>query len=426
MAGRPINPNWTVEPWAPDTNYAAGALPWSGTPTKVAWAGAPSVGITPKTGFPAQAFNYAINKITSNAQASKDVLDEQVTYTGQMHAMNWQRHSIVNSFTVRGAAYNPVDRRWYVIGDNISGTSQVRSSFTWGKTWTDTYVDAVDAGEDCRALDYAANGDMVVTTTGRYVFMRLAGTWSRQDVHASAIGTSLTCCAHDPIRGLYVAAAGVVGAAAAPLVRTSSNGTSWTIRTSPFAVSGDGPMTMHCRKDTGRIVWVTLNGSSTGLLISYSDDGGVTWSSQVTISAGFIAWTTLALHYNPTTQKWMIIIGNTSTGARVYVSSDNGATWSLQLTLATAGLGRGLASFGRMWVTLSAETVFSVSNTQVVYSLDDGATWKRTGQGFDTSLPTMFGSEAAGGFMGVGSDTVPNAYAFASVAMGLPNLGTIA
>jgi hypothetical protein len=95
--------------------------------------------------------------------------------------------------------------------------------------------------------------------------------------------------------------------------------------------------------------------------------------TALTIIAGF---TTVWLEYNPTTNKWLIVLGQETPYKTEVWESSNGTSWTKIATL-TATQVRYAVPFGNMWVGLAKRS--PSLQIEVVYSLDGGITWLLAG-----------------------------------------------
>lgn len=427
MAGRPKNPDYTVLTWAPDANYPAGASAWSATPTKVAHPGAASVGFTPRAGVPAQCVNYLLSGAYTADAGAKTLLDEVVTYTGQVAPLNWHAPIVyAGADEARGCAYDPFLRRWI-----LAGTSEdVRVSYDHGMTWSvSSLVATAGAGEHCKYVAVDAAGRSVIGTSSAFVF-----TLSAADVAAkvSVFGgnTEYMRVAYAPTANLFVAA---TWDALSTFLKTSADqGATWTDRSGTLPAQwGDWTTYAGLR----RLLFVS-NGSTRLVCVGQgyangigptgvgtcramtSDDGGVTWTDRGTFATTISSPDDLQdLSWNETTAEYMYTIGETvgTDSGEVWTSPD-GITWTKQVTF-TSSLITLIAPNGNQWIGVAGMG----AQTDIVYSNDDGATWNKAG----AAGPELGGSYAlvsgGGGLLLVEGEQTT-----ASLRTGQPALGTVA
>lgn len=289
--------------------------------------------------------------------------------------LNWYTSTLAVSSHVH-AFYNTFQTAWWIVGSTERGDY----SFDMGRTWITDVLAAAGAGENCMFGDADTTGSAVISTDSRYVFNSSVGatplaapTVTKVDVFGAALTAVASTVTYDPINSLWVWIAN--RSAASVLTYTSTNRTAWTSRTPPFAGNVSGPMRAVCRKDTGRTVAVI--GLASSFSVSFSNDGGVTWSAEVVKASTIATPTELGLAYNPTTGRWLITIGEvvgTPTG-EVWESTDNGATWTKIKTF-TGTCVMSPAPQGKTWVSTATTTG---PENHIVYSLDNGVTWKKAG-----------------------------------------------
>lgn len=399
---RPANPSWTVEQWAPDTNYPAGAMPWSGTPTKVAWAGAPSAGISPKMGFPAQAFNYVINKLAAQDTAAKTFCQALLDYVGQIPALNFATRSTgIGALT--GAAFDPQYRVWYAVG----ATQNVRSSIDQGLTWSAASdIAAVAGGEDCYGLDVDPSGNVVVAAGIGQIFEKTAntGAWTKRAHNLGLSSPGPVVVAYDPIRARWCVVALGTLTAGPCASSTSTNRTSWSASGTPPTMAPAQHLAMTANKTTGRIVLVAHHVANATIFVRTSDDGGVTWTARASLTTLTANISRVALVRDPSVAgRWLCIVAR-STGAyqsEVWASTDDGATFARICSLGASAL-YNCAPFGSMLVGVTYSP--ALAQAELVYSLDGGATWYPTGQGATGNVRGVFACD--GGVALVTTDAV--------------------
>lgn len=199
------------------------------------------------------------------------------------------------------------------------------------------------------------------------------GVWTK---HQGVLGYDLLKphVVYEPASGLWIIA-GATGALTQMRVFTSSDRVTWTERTAPSTVF-DGIWTMGTN-GLGRTV-LMRHGVSGGIRFSYSDDGGITWSAEqsITLGAGSIgAYTSATAWYwwpRPTWNgyEWLACVNSGSAGggvSEVYRSTD-GATWALASECPTRSI-RWLAALGKVWMAM-------VGNYETAFSVDGGVTWR--------------------------------------------------
>lgn len=368
MAGRPKNPDWIVEPFAPDVNYAAGALPWQGTATKVAWAGAPSVGFTPKMGVPSQAMNYLFNAYSTYDQKAKDYCTSLVNFVGQIQATNFLPAPTISGMVANSMFWNAASRKWHICGNS----ALVYTSDDRGATWsTETGIASVagSPGETCRTGDADASGNLVIATGTRYIFNLTGSTWTKVDVVGTNVSPLQSFSLYDPVNSLWC----FIFESFGPQPYTSANRTSWTSRIS--TLSGTTlTISAAINKTAGIIATAIVVGTT--ISVETSSNGGVTWTARGTYTTTISSANSSSLSYNSTTDTWLFVVGkNTATrSCEVWKSTDNCVTFTKVCTLA-ANYVYGPCGSGNMWVALSD----SSTSKDVVVSLDAGATWQRAG-----------------------------------------------
>lgn len=419
MSGRPADPSYTVDAFAPDTNYPAGSESWNSNPTKVAPPGAASVGLTPDQPLPAQYLNYLHYRRYVEGENAKTKLSELYTYLARSPRLNWDRRQIGANYNA--AAYAEGTRQWITVADN----EEVRESGDWGHNWSaSSVVAAAGAGENCKSIAVDPSGNVVVGTSNGYVFTKNAttGAWAKV---ATIAGSSVQIVAYDAASGLWVT---LCDGGASAVIKTSPDRATWTSRTPPTEWSdwttypAMGNLVI-ASNGAGRHVVVgqgynALGPVGAGLLrVMTSDDGGATWTDRGTLATTIVSPTVGHLSYNATTGHWLYSVGEVSgtpTG-EVWRSSD-GVTWTKIKTFANAAL-RGFAPDGVSWLGLARS---GSSELALVASDDDGVSWKFLGV-------SLAGSNAKGVYAGGGgflalSDT--NVYF--NVRAEDPSLGSLA
>lgn len=357
---RPANPSWTVGSWATDVNYAPGSDPWNSNPIKVSHP-APAGGFVPNQGAAAEYFNYEFNRLYQTQVAEKAYSQTLVDYVGQLPALNFLTGAAPGG-AYNNAFYDKTRGTWVIFGNALNARTSVDFGLTWvSQTLSGTSVHCIGG-----ATDNLSNSSWVLSTSDIYGYVFSAGVWTRVNVFSVLSNATSSVVAYDPVRALWCISADAP-LSGTMLVRTSADRTTWTSRTPPTMPAFNGPLAMEVNPSTGRIVLARFRPSTSpiSVFISYSDDGGITWSTtaQKTVSAGPTAKPYVC--YNSTTQRWLV-----SVGSSVLESTDNGATWADKVVLSASSI-LGIAPVGSLLV--------AGSSSRVVYSLDGGATWRETG-----------------------------------------------
>jgi hypothetical protein len=393
---RPIKPSYTVPTWAPNTNYPVSADPWSATPTKTAHAGAASVGITPKTAVPAQ----VINKLINDAYATDGLVQVAVyalfDYLAQSTALNFGAQ-VTTPATFAGAAWDASTRAWYY----TATAGKLYASFCNGYVFGSNLISAVAAGtESLRFIDCDGNGVIIAACNTASIFRRptAAGAWSKVAT-GGTYSIDAPGIVYDPIHASWCWVGVDAGAPNTTQVYTStaaSAGAAWTNRSGSLALAALNLARVGVNKTTGRIVIIA--GSSATRNVSTSDDGGITWTARTSLTVADPSYTEAEIFHNAATGKWLFITGKTGT-CDVWTSSD-GITWARAVTLATAQILRAVPD-GFLWCGVTAVG-------DIVYSVDDGATWKFTGYQAGSAARGMFSGN--GGFMCVSTAVVSSSF----------------
>lgn len=408
MSGRPADPSYTVEAFAPDANYPAGAETWSSNPCKVAPPGAASVGFTPGQGNAAQYHNYLHNRRYAENANAKSAIAAVLTFVGQAPAMHFPtRTSGPAAATQNGAFYDKATAKWYVLANTANVWSSVDAGASWGQ---ETGVSGLGS-EHTQRGDADTSGNVVVTTDTRYVFALNASTstWTKVDV-AGAVITRIGHVAWTPANGgRWVHSIADLG------WRTSTDRATWTAATTaPTGTWTAAVMGVAANKTSGRVVAMGI-GTAGFLKVAYTDDGGVNWTTLADLTSTIASPSIASLSHNADEGAWYFTVGETS-GAHsceVWRSTDDGATWTKMATLANYCVRR-IAGFGALLVGVAS----SSSRNDVVYSLDGGATWQKSG--------IWAGGSLVGVYAGGGRPMIlTSAYCYMGFAMGEPSLGSL-
>lgn len=433
MAGRPKNPDYTVPTWAPDANYPAGASAWSATPTKVAHPGAASVGFTPRAGVPAQCVNQVVSAGYAVDAAAKVILDQLTSYVGQANPLNW-KNPVANPLDGDShvGIYEPVRRRWLIAGEGTT-TEDVRASYDNGQTWSGgSLVSSVGLNPPaiCKHMASDAAGNAVIGSDAAYIFM-LSVSDVPQRINVFLGNTENIRVAYAPTADLFVAS--TYDALSTFLKTSADQGATWTDRSGTLPAQWGDWSTyagltrlLFVSNGSTRLVCVGqgyANGigpSGVGTCRAMtSDDGGITWTDRGTFATTISSPTRQDLAWNETTAEYMYTIGEgsgTPTG-EVWTSPD-GITWTKQATFTSASVTH-VAQNGNQWVGVASYYEYD-DQAEVVYSNDDGVTWRFAGGVDLVSGGTNALAAGGGGLLIVAPDR-----SWASLRMGQPDLGTL-
>lgn len=416
---RPVDPSWTVGTWATNANHAAGANAWNGQPTKVV---PPSVaaGFVPGQGNAAEYHNYLLNQLFATQASEKTYLQNLIDFAGDIPIRNWP-YNVTSLDDLRYAFFDPYARVWWAVGE----AKNARKSSDQGATWSgSSELSGVGAGsEDLDGGDADGEGNVVIASLTRYGFAVSAGSSSRVDIHgATATGTGRNGrVVYDPVNELWCAVTAIGGGTEVFVATSAAPASTWTARTKPTNMA-DGAIAMAVDKTAGRIVLANHTRGGNLLYVSYSDDGGITWSSPTSLAhlltSGTPAQPKLSLSYNADTGVWMLVTAElvgTPTSA-IYTSTD-GASWTAMVRLNATCL-KGPAPYGGVWVAGAALDSGGGVNHLAV-SRDDGATWHFLGM-------RLTGTEPQGVYAGDGGlIALTESNALASLRAGDPGLASL-
>jgi len=172
---------------------------------------------------------------------------------------------------------------------------------------------------------------------------------------------------------------------AAEVLRTADGGTTWAeTTTDPYAVNDDDILSVICfpiDQDTHRVMVVRNNASAVGgaLDIAYSDDAGVTWNLVVVGNATDIAYWNGALFALNERNVWLCWGNAAANAGYISFSDDGGLSWTLQHT----------TDDPMRYVRFCDEDhgICVGDDEEVVITTDGGATWAAP-----TTLPTPAGT----------------------------------
>lgn len=175
----------------------------------------------------------------------------------------------------------------------------------------------------------------------------------------------------------------------------------------------------------GRIVAACKSTTIHQTHMAYSDDAGVTWTTSNVVDTMGTAGGSINLAYLADQNLFLLSIGEATDNVGELWQSTDGATWT-KIRGFTSGWLTKVAALGTLWVS----TFESASGTpQVVYSVDAGVTWTRTGVELSTNTSATDKPKViavAGGFVfsSIGLSSVGKIF-FTSRAGLVTELGTV-
>ncbi|HEY2369954.1 MAG TPA: sialidase family protein, partial [Polyangiaceae bacterium] len=334
------------------------------------------------------------------------------------------RESRVLPRNLIAAAWDVFNAEWWATASSTNDTVAVSKDF--GHTWTDVTPGASGIALQSVAVDLAGNVVCVGHSSDLYEFNASTSTWTHR---AGAFASpTLSEVAFEPVNGLWIAYENT--GFAFMKVHTSTDRATWTDQGShlPAALGGDGVHFYQPRLGVGggRIVVAILQNAGTVAVSGCAGTDPTTWTTAATITPTITSPTAVSDPvYVASVATWFLAIvgsGASHAATEVWKSTDGGATWTKAATL--GGTTRAialvqLAVLDRLVTGLDSAGV-------VVYSLDDGATWKISGT-IGTPGATarslwagdggMIALDTGGAFDGVCStarDGAPNAAAVAA------------
>jgi hypothetical protein len=399
-----------IRTWATNANHPAGAEVWHSQPTKVEPPG-PAGGFYPGQGAAAEYLNKLFyDAFTQESAIALQMVtkgNELLNFVGQMPVLNFP--VVAGSIgDLKAAVFDPTNLTWYAVGN----VENVRASDDMGLTWSSaSLVDTVGSNEDCTQVDVDQSGNVVVATATRYVFeLTRPSTWTRVDVHGASVFPNC-CIAYDPINAKWIWV-GVMTGPGTATSRSSTDRVTWSASVSvPTSTTASGAIrTLTCRKDTGRTIFATCDGT-TGAITS-TDDGGTTWTARANITFGFTPEYVHLTHSSGNT--WLLTAGKESGlnyDSEVWYSANNGVTFTKIATLADTVIKK-IAAYGSMLVASASITSGGTVYAACVFSLDGGATWYASQHHKGSSVGAYAGG---GGILMLGT-----IYAYHSLRAGLP------
>lgn len=386
------NGTWTITVTGPSTFSLDGS---TGNGAYTSGGTATDVSLTPQFTIPsdgddldAASVNVALETLGDRSQHLNLRLRDTELATSVLSALNFQIKT-TSLGTLRGAGYDPIGGRWYVVGD----TENVRISTDNGYSFTATVIDTIFSNEHCHFIDFDDSGNAVVSTETRYVaeLTYSTSTWTKVDVQGYSTGGGPCPVVFDPVNAKWIWRS-------EDAFGHSSNRTSWTLITSFSHLNSLSLYRLACNRATGRVVAM---GYAAGVVyVATCDDGGVTWTAEANVTTAISSPTLMHLVYNDTSDEWMLTIGEVSGTAscEVWISDDGGETWTLQTTLSSTAIVRP-APLGDLWVAGARGT-----RSEIVVSADSGASWQRIRHVTDATLIGCFA--APGGLIALTTGSV--------------------
>lgn len=369
---RPAAPAYSVPNWATGVNYPAGSDTWSGQPTKVS---PPSTvnGFVPNTGAAAEYMNYELNAAFTADASAKSYLGALADGLGQGEVMGFDAASFTNTFKV---AHDAVNNRW-IASASLGAGDFPFISYNGGRGWTSMaawpsssstkpILGSNPAGLVVGIDGFSNKGWYLNTNTATWVAVTLGGLPTNSQFREMtwlASGNKFIAPAYNTTGTVMI-----VGTGAANWVNTAL----------PSPLSGAGA-NIHwtCSASPTRFVGIPRT-ASTGSNYMTSDDA-VTFTNRTTLPtpAGF---TSKAVHYNASEALWMLAMVHSTGTINTYTSSD-ALTWTLRSSLTSTNWEVwDLSSAGGVWAMLVQRDVgvSGVERATVIYSVDDGVTWRLT------------------------------------------------
>ncbi|WP_146654006.1 sialidase family protein [Labilithrix luteola] len=291
-------------------------------------------------------------------------------------ALNWQAGKIVGASVtvggsvlgatkVQGGAWDPQQRWWAIWGiDGIRTTSD--DGATWSTWSTPPFATITDGA--------FGGGNSVFATQGNRIHRNYGTT--TVDVLGTA-STEYSCVAY--AKGFFI----WLGDGGA--IYRSPDGTagSWVrVATLSGGTFAQRTRTLSVSPVTGTVIAAAFDQVTGRTLMLRSENGGLTWSTLATASVfprSDVA-TMRCLDKGNGSTVWMLSSARnaapSTVQSSVFVSRDDGVTWSLAWQSTTSAIvGQAATNNGiySSWVAIDANT------NRVIYSLDDGATWRYAG-----------------------------------------------
>lgn len=362
----------------------------------------------------ASAFNVAIEALGDRTAWLK------TNGNALLPPLNWHA-TVAGSQNYRACHYSKALRTWFAVGD----VENVRRSVDGGASWeSSSMVETEGANEDC--VDVAgSSAAILVATKTRYAFLieYSSGSISRSkvDVYGAAITPARACVAYDPIRSKWI-----WFTAQGPVVslKHSTDGAVWANAASA-PPSNWGGHTDHfapvlgCNPNTGRLVAIA-KGAGTENGVATSDNGGVSWTVRASVHDAVILRDTYArsLWFSAEENAWILALGGvygSTLSGKVYRSTDDGISWTERWSSANRTIWS-VKTIGKRWHALA----MSPTSQDLVYSDDQGTTWRHTGIRPAIDSPIFCDLAVGDGQLAIAG---PSGRILTSIRVGTPDLG---
>jgi hypothetical protein len=354
--------------WATDANYAAGAEPWSGEPTKVEpSAGRKQTGHIPSEILPADWLNYLIADrgekieiVQTHFEATCDAFGLTIT-----DANTDALAEVINARALALALSNTE-----VLAPNFAGKTAtavhvfgalIIAGFSDGAIYTSADNGATWSAQTSNTTKkinaFADNGTIVVAVCDdREIVTSTDGvTWTARTSNATGATIDIDCVVWDSTNALFIAAGDIDPTYG--YIGTSPDGTTWTKQTAHhtgtavgFArIAAGGGKACAISQGAGTYVSFSTNGTTWGAAVDPS--GIITHRDVLHVGGGVFA-----------------ILGSGLSNALSATTSD-GAVFTLGTAApsSSSGFGKGIAIDGALWGASSG----------YLYRSFNGLAWKR-------------------------------------------------